>query len=164
MTAKAAKDAAAAKKAEEDESDEEDDDMSKATESQPQFAAMSLELQALKADRENERKAQYANEIAAAVKRGAITPAYAEKLKTNHVTPYRMSLASGKPERLAIDEILDHIRELPNGAAWKSEDRLRMATESAPPDFAVEEIDDSRAQEIADEVLHKPKRKAMATA
>lgn len=156
MTAKAAKDAAAAKKAEEDESNkEDDDDMSKATESQPQFAAMSLYTERL-------HRRELTNRLDALLRSGRCTPAEA-KAQTEALAAVKLSLnAQGEPEKSASELWLESRESLPSGAAWKSEDRLRMATEVKPPEFAVEEMDDAKAQDIADQVLHRNKRKTAA--
>jgi hypothetical protein len=162
MTAKAAKDAAAAKEAD-DEDDDDEDDMSNAKESQPQFAAMSLLTQ----------KADAAHNFAEGIYRKDLTGRLDLILKSGRCTPaehqaqkqalgvVRLSLGDGgAPVKSAAELWMESREGLPAGAAWKSEDRIRMAKEIPAPDFAKGEESEEEAEEIVDRMFGKKKQLA----
>jgi hypothetical protein len=165
MTAKAAKDRAAAEDAADDD-DDKDDDMNKATEAQPQFAAMSLQAQAAHGYAERSYRKDLSNRLDGLLKSGKCTPAELKSQK-EAMGAVKLSLnAQGEPDKGMVELWLESREALPAGAVWPSEQRLRMATEAPVPNPTVlDEITDEQADDVVDQVFkRKPRKTATANA
>lgn len=160
MSAQAAKDQA---KAESEKSEKEDDDMPNPTEASPQFAAMSLQAKTAHSYAEKMHRKEIESRLESVFKSGRCT-AYEHATHRASLAAVKLSLnTEGVAEKSAVESWLESREALPEGAAWKHDQRLRMATEAAAP-TVIDELSDEDADKVVDQVFRRKNKNHAASA
>ena len=153
MSAQAAKDQA---KAESEKAEKEDDDMPNPSEASPQFAAMSLKANVAHSYAERAYKKEIASRLQAAFESGRCTSDEHNAHK-QALDAVKLSLGTDEvPHKSQVELWLESRESLPEGAAWKHDQRLRMAAEAPAPNINGE-ISDEEASKILDDVFRRNK-------
>lgn len=145
----------ATKEAEGNDNDPDNPEEPPVNEASPAIAAMSLRLKGLETRLVNEQRGKLTGRIDTLLKSGRIAPPMAKSL-TTRLSATKMALSqNGEPVKASIEETIEALEQLPEGATWDASQRLRMATEQRPPKEMTGEVTDEEAERIVDEMFGK---------